>query len=180
MHPPEKATPESPAATPSVDDVVRRATDARFGRKLIVNLIRASLVEAIVALAMPDWTWSTGYDPYDFIHADATRMEIKQSAARQSWVTEGAAPSKCLFDIAAREGFREGAVWVDKPGRNADLYVLAHHGVEDIAVADHRDSQPMDLLRRADVRSSAGQDHFDRTRQGDGDRGRFPPSPRAG
>ncbi|GGA72947.1 hypothetical protein GCM10011385_28520 [Nitratireductor aestuarii] len=47
--------------------------------------------------------------------------------------------SKSVFDIAPRTGYWEdGSRWIPQPGRNADIYVLAYHPVDDER-ADHRD-----------------------------------------
>jgi hypothetical protein len=87
----------------------------------------------------PDWRWcSEDYSSWDFDRADGMRLEVKQSAVKQSWATETAAPSIASFDIAHRKGRWEGALWIEEPGRHAQLYVFAHHfvGTSD---ADHRD-----------------------------------------
>jgi hypothetical protein len=121
--------------------VVARASEAAFGRPLVTNVLRAMLVEAIVAEVLSDaWTWcSADYASWDFQSPDGVRLEVKQSAARQSWATETSLPSRCSFDIAARTGGWVGQDWVAEPGRQADIYVLAHHPVAD-ASADHRDA----------------------------------------
>lgn len=124
----------------SADEIVRAATHAAFGKPLVVNVLRSMLVEAMVATALPKpWTWcSTEYASCDFIHADGTRLEVKQSAARQSWSKQPGRVSRCSFDIAARTGFwSEGDTWIARPGRNAEIYVFAHHPVVD-DTADHR------------------------------------------
>ena len=54
-----------------------------------MNVHRALIVEAIVSAALPDWLWApTDYAAFDFQHADGTRLEVKQSVARQSWVSK--------------------------------------------------------------------------------------------
>lgn len=68
--------------------VAQLASDATFNRPLITNIFRGSIAEAIVSLALPDWRWvSADYSPYDFEHPDGTKLEVKQSSLRQSWVT---------------------------------------------------------------------------------------------
>jgi hypothetical protein len=118
-------------------DVVSKAVDAAFGRPLVTNVLRAQLVEAMVALALePGWHWcSADYAPCDFQRVDGLRLEVKQSAARQSWATDK--PSKAIFDVAARTGRNEPHGWVDEPGRAAQLYIFAHHAIFDDS-ADHR------------------------------------------
>lgn len=116
------------------------ASKTAFGSPLVTNHFRGLVAEAIVSLALvPDWRWcSADYWAWDFDRADGLRLEVKQSAARQTWTSERSKPSKCRFDIRARKGRLEGADWLDEPGRSAHIYVLAHHFVADLR-ADHRD-----------------------------------------
>lgn len=101
-----------------------------------MNVYRSVVVEAIVATALPDWEWcSADYASCDFRRNDGIRLEVKQSALRQSWGSKLARPG---WDIAPRTGYwNEGINWVAAPGRNADIYILALHAVTDEA-ADHR------------------------------------------
>lgn len=119
-------------------DVVAKATDAAFGRPLVTNVLRAQLVEAMIALVLePAWHWcGADYAPCDFERADGLRLEVKQSAARQPWSTDK--PSKAIFDVASRSGRNEAHGWVEEYGRAAHLYVFAHHPSFDDS-ADHRD-----------------------------------------
>lgn len=127
-----RASPFGPA------EVVAKVADAAFGRPLVTNVLRAQLVEAMIALVLePEWHWcGADYAPCDFERADGLRLEVKQSAARQSWSTDK--PSKAIFDVAARTGRNEAHGWVEEYGRAAHLYVFAHHPTFD-DTADHRD-----------------------------------------
>jgi hypothetical protein len=110
---------------------------------LIVNVLRGLVAEAIVAEALGgNWMWcSTDYSAWDFIRSDGKRLEVKQSAARQSWAADGAKPTNCSFDIAPRQGrFDESSTWVPDHRRWADVYVFSHHA-ETGAGADHCDPQ---------------------------------------
>lgn len=120
------------------DEVIAAAASAIFGKPLVTNVYRSTIVEAIVAGALKDWQWcSADYMSYDFIHVDGTRLEVKQSAMKQTWQTKGT--PKPSWDIAARTGFWEnGTDWVERPGRNAEIYVLGLHSLID-ETADHRD-----------------------------------------
>jgi hypothetical protein len=125
---------------PSAQDVMSKAASATFGRPLITNVHRGLVAEAIVASALePEWRWcSQDYSSWDFERADGAKLEVKQSAARQSWAAAGASPSTCSFDIASRTGrWENGVDWVAEPGRSANLYVFAHHPVAH-RTADHR------------------------------------------
>jgi hypothetical protein len=127
------------AGVPSIADVQRKVSESAFGKPLVTNVLRGHVVEAIVAMALePDWSWcSEDYSSWDFERADGLRLEVKQSAARQSWATSDK-PSACSFDIAQRKGRWEGQKWVDEPGRAAHIYIFAHHPIAGID-ADHRD-----------------------------------------
>jgi hypothetical protein len=127
---------------PPMPAAAARAAEAAFGRPLVTNVLRGLLVEAIVAGAIePVWRWcSEDYASWDFDRADGLRLEVKQSAARQSWSLPSAPASACSFDIRTREGRWEDAVWVAERGRAAQVYVFAHHPVVDES-ADHRDPQ---------------------------------------
>jgi len=121
--------------------VISAASHAAFGSPLVVNNLRAILVEAIVQSALgPQWKWcSTDYAGWDFEHEDGTRLEVKQSAARQSWSGKPKKPTAPRFDIAARTGYWEdGANWIPRPGRNAHVYVFGFHPITN-DTADHRD-----------------------------------------
>jgi hypothetical protein len=122
----------------SIADIMRKVSEAAFGKPLITNVLRGHVVEAIIATALePEWTWcSADYAGWDFERADGLRLEVKQSAARQSW-TAPSNKSRPSFDIAARTGHWVGAEWIEEAGRAADIYVFAHHDVSDDG-ADHR------------------------------------------
>jgi hypothetical protein len=123
---------------PIAQEVVAAAATAAFGRPLVQNNLRAMLVEAMIDAVLPDtWTWvSADWAECDFRRSDKVRLEVKNSAARQSWASSK--PYAGLFDIGARTGrWVNGNEWVAEPGRNAEIYVLAFHPVFDDS-ADHR------------------------------------------
>ena len=109
--------------------VVKKASAFAFGRPLVMNVLRSIIVEAIVSEALSDWEWCAhDYASYDFRHGDGTRLEVKQSAARQTWSV--GRHSRASWDIRPRTGYwNDGIEWVAQPGRNADIYVLAHHPI---------------------------------------------------
>jgi hypothetical protein len=124
------------------ESIIAAASAEAFGKPLVNNVLRSIISEAIVDAALDDsWKWrSADWAGFDFIHADGTRLEVKQSAALQSWYRLGSKPSKGSFDIARRTGIWEsGTVWIPTPGRNAELYVFAWHPETNPEVADHRD-----------------------------------------
>jgi len=83
---------------------------------------------------------------WDFQHECGTRLEVKQSAAWQTWDPAKIEASKLppkpgpgIFDIAPRTGWFDaaGAVWTKEPGRPAHVYVFAWNGLFGTAT-DHR------------------------------------------
>jgi hypothetical protein len=125
----------------TADQIVARAADAAFGRPLIVNNLRGLVVEVIVdSVLSSEWIWCAGdWAGWDFEHADGTRVQVKQSAAKQSWTARPKQASSPRFDISSSTGhWEEGAKWVASPGRLAHIYLFAYHPIlED--TADHRD-----------------------------------------
>ena len=119
---------------------------ARYDRRVMNNIDRAAYAESLVAtLLEPAWllTWATGYDwaPWDLEHRDGTRLEVKQSAARQTWheKQEDIVANPPRFDIAPRTGYWDRAgKWIDKPGRHAHLYLFAWHLETRKCLADQR------------------------------------------
>ncbi|MCZ4346447.1 hypothetical protein [Devosia neptuniae] len=122
------------------EDIISKAASTIFGKPLVTNVYRSVIVEAIINAALPaEWKWcSADYFEYDFVHPDGTRLEVKQSAMKQTWQTVGT--PRPQWDIAERK-----TVWIDNkrvhaPGRNADIYVLGLHEVTD-DTADHREPE---------------------------------------
>jgi hypothetical protein len=62
------------------EDIAARASSMAFGKPLIMNILRAMIVETIVDSALSlDRKWcSTDYAGWDFEHSDLTRLEVKQ------------------------------------------------------------------------------------------------------
>ena len=122
------------------EEIAARAASVAFGKPLVMNVLRAIIIETIVDAALgAGWKWCSGdYNGWDFEHTDRTRLEVKQSAALQSWPTTK--ESAAIFDIAPRAGYWvDGIRWVKETARHAHIYVFARHPVTDIARADHRD-----------------------------------------
>lgn len=112
---------------------------AMFGRPLVTNVFRSLLVEAMIAKALgPEWKWcSADFAAWDLEHASGLRLEVKQSAALQSWSHPGSKASAPRFDIAHRTGRWDGDIWVKGRARHADIYVFAYHPLTG-EEADHR------------------------------------------
>jgi hypothetical protein len=121
------------------DEVVALASDALFGRPLVTNVYRSVIAETLIASALRDWRWCSGdFEAFDFIHPSGRKLEVKQSALRQSW--SSTAEPKPSWDIKPRvaEWTAERGYQRIDPRRNADIYVFClHHVATD--EADHRD-----------------------------------------
>ncbi len=125
-------------------DIVAKASEAAFGKPLVTNILRAMIAEVIVAKCLSaDWEYcAADWSGWDFQSRDGIKLEVKQSAARQSWATKASPPTKCSFDIAPRLGYFKGVDWkpFPKPTRIAHIYIFAHHPGIDCS-ADHCDPQ---------------------------------------
>ena len=84
----------------------------------------------------PEWVHAGGdYGAWDLENPKTgLRIQVKQSAARQSWGISISAPT---FSIAQKTGRYEGAIWIAEPSRNADIFVFGWHPLVD-ETADHR------------------------------------------
>jgi hypothetical protein len=125
-------------------EVVERLTRRLYGSPIVRNDARGELVEEIVAAALePDWQLcSTEWASCDLVHrANKLRIQVKQSAAKQTWHGIDARRPRPYFSIKEKVGrWERGDQWVEERGRNADLFIFAWHPVTD-AGADHRDPQ---------------------------------------
>jgi hypothetical protein len=128
-----------------MDPTARDLAARLFDVPIIQNQYRSAFVEAMIApyLATVGWRYvGDGWNGWDFEHQSGDRLELKQSAAQQTWSTPDGARTRGAFDIAARSGYFDqvGSRWNAEPGRLAHLYVLAWYGSYG-PEADHRDSR---------------------------------------
>ena len=123
-------------------DITARLIHRLFGAPLLRNSIRGEWVEEMVALALePEWALCAGdWGACDLAQVDGPlRIQVKQSAARQSWHVPASPPPCPRFSIAHKTGRYEGLTWIADPSRNAEIFIFAWHDRTD-ATADHRDS----------------------------------------
>lgn len=118
-----------------------RVVSALLSAPLVNNAFRGMLVEAMLAQVLePEWRWcSADWASHDFDRADGLKLEVKQSAALQSWHEPRLRPNRGRFDVKARTGRYEGAHWIAEAGRAAQIYIFGWHGLTNPTVADHRD-----------------------------------------
>jgi hypothetical protein len=130
---------------PSRDDI-RAAVERRlFGENLVQSNFRGEVVESIISKALgPSWIHcSEGWGGWDFektMESGAlVRLQVKQSAARQSWqTTRKPTPS---FRIAEVSGYyKENGEWRSDNGRHAEIFVFGWHG-DTSELADHFDAK---------------------------------------
>jgi hypothetical protein len=117
-----------------------------FDRPIMGNLYRPHYVERMVALGLGEGfrLMSADWSGWDIEGGDGLRIEVKQSAARQTWTDRTSLEGRTTpgsFDIAPRTGYwaEGGTKWVPKPGRHAHVYILAWHPVSEVSKADQRD-----------------------------------------
>jgi hypothetical protein len=132
-----------------MNEIALRLATRLFDQPLIQNQYRSSFVEAMIEpyLARSGWRYvGDNWAGWDFEHEFGTRLELKQSAAWQTWdpfkqLASGLPPKAGpgIFDIASRTGWFDsaGAVWTKKAGRPAHVYAFAWNGLFGSA-ADHR------------------------------------------
>ena len=112
-----------------ITEIETRLFTRLFGERILQNDIRGHFVEEMVALAVePDWRLCSGnWAGWDLEDAIGTRVQIKQSAARQSWPGH---PSAGAFSVGMNRGYWLGNEWVPfaTPQRVASVYIFAWHG----------------------------------------------------
>jgi hypothetical protein len=130
-------------------EIIKRLTERLYGSPIIRNDARGELVEEIIGLALePDWQLCGGdWASCDLIQTvQKLRMQVKQSAARQTWHKDDARPARPCFSIKEKAGrWDDGDKWVGERGRNAEIFVFAWHPVRDSS-ADHRDPRQWEFF----------------------------------
>ena len=116
---------------------------------LINNAERGAYVEHMIVLALEGWELTWPWASWDLQHrGDGARIEVKQSAARQTWHKRPESPespvpkpSRGKFGInKPSESYylKDGTYEKTQPQRQADIYVFAWHPEKDLKIADHR------------------------------------------
>jgi hypothetical protein len=90
---------------PTVDEIRAKVCAAAFGGPLVSNIYRGLVAEIIVGAALgAEWQLCSGdWRGWDFEHPTGLRLEVKQSAARQTWTGTRKATVP-IFDIRTRTG----------------------------------------------------------------------------
>ncbi|WP_106640157.1 hypothetical protein [Allosphingosinicella vermicomposti] len=133
--------------------VTKRLADRLFGAPILRNSIRGEIIEEIVAMARePDWLLCAGdWASCDLRHSSSGfRIQVKQSAARQSWHTGSCGIPKPRFSIAEKTGrWENGDRWIEERSRNAEIFVFAWHPLTS-ASADHRNAHQWEFYVAAE------------------------------
>jgi hypothetical protein len=130
-----------------INDIALRLAARIFGQRLIANQYRSAFIEAMIEPHLEPFGWryvGDGWSGWDFEHYGGHRLEVKQSAAQQTWSAPRRLRTRGAFDIAARTGYyyEGGSKYAAVPGRCAQTYVFAWNGFFDSGEhplkADHR------------------------------------------
>jgi len=116
---------------------------ALYDRPVIQNNLRRLYVEFLVGelLGRDRKTVGSDWMSWDLEGSNGERVEVKQSAAKQTWPRKGNKASTPGFNIAPKAGYWSTASdWVEEPGRPAELYIFCWHPVAGDH-ADHREAE---------------------------------------
>lgn len=112
--------------------VLSKLFDRLYRGPIIRNDLRGELVEEIVVLALaPEWRLcGSDWGACDLLHEESgLKIQVKQSASRQSWPSGKTGYGAPRYSIATKTGRYEGTDWIAGQGRNVDVFIFAWHGV---------------------------------------------------
>ncbi|MDK3073170.1 hypothetical protein QO034_08625 [Sedimentitalea sp. JM2-8] len=132
---------EQKLAQLNIAQIQRRVQREFLSARIMDNNLRGYWCEAMLAEALGDQCaiCSFGWAPWDLqigksedTFPSRIRIQVKNSAARQTWHSESDAPSDCLFNLTYRK--RPHYFERDNPGIPCetfgfmcDLFALCHH-----------------------------------------------------
>ena len=119
-----------------------------YGSDILNNTERGVFAEYIVALAVSDDRVMTdareGWESYDLLSSDGTRIEVKSSAYIQSW--RQMSESSPIFDIARKLAWdADTDTFSDEQVRSSDIYVFCLYNRRASASPDSLD--PLDVTQ---------------------------------
>lgn len=138
---------------PTREAIERRILKEAFKTRLLDNSMRGFWCEFMVAEALgPDChTVGLGWHPWDLqigdsrdVFPDRIRIQVKNSAALQTWHPRYGTVTDCCFNLTLRNRPRyftqdNPNVPCESTGFMCDIFVLCHHPETDVARADHCD-----------------------------------------
>ena len=120
--------------------IFERIITSLFDQPIMGNIPRSHYAEHMVEIGLGTGFSLTSADwaPWDINHETGAKIEVKQSAATQTW--SRGCPSTGRFDIAPRNGYWTdgGGRWVEKNGRHADIFIFCWHPGTGCDQVDHR------------------------------------------
>jgi len=133
--------------------IVSNLADDTFGKPLMENSMRGLFAEYMVSEALGERCRVVGRDwyPWDLqigddenVFPDRIRIQVKNTARLQSWYPLTSKLSKCQWSLKISKKPYEFDSWYrnvpcEDYGHMCDLYVLCHHPIEDVNIANHRD-----------------------------------------
>ena len=130
-------------------EIALRLAAKHFDKRLIENSFRSALIQGMIEpfLAPGGWRYiGDGWGGWDFERSDGAKLEVKQSAAHQTWSDTQSARSLGTFDTRAKIGFYDngGSKWTVSPGRPAHVCLFAWNGTFG-EETDHRDQTQWDF-----------------------------------
>lgn len=111
-----------------------------FDRPIIQNNLRGIYMEQVVSdLLGEEWNLvGSDWAAWDIEHkTNGTRIEVKQSAAKQTWAEDIGKKAKISFSIKSPKQIWSGTAPRPTNGRPAQIYIFAAHPLFDDR-ADHR------------------------------------------
>ena len=122
---------------------VQRLVQRVYEQRLIGNVERGAYVECMIELALkechPAWSLTATWDSCDLVNRKTgARIEIKQSAALQTWHLSSCPNCGSLYEWDVRDESGKASPQFSIKQREVDLYVFAWHPEKDPEIAGHR------------------------------------------
>jgi hypothetical protein len=135
-----------------MNEIAARLAARLFDCRIIANQFRSAFIEAMIEpfLAQTGWRYVGGsWSGWDFERGGIERLEVKQSAAHQTWSDDRRVETRGSFDLAPCTGywFENGSKWMASPGRDAQVYVFAWNDTYG-PTADHRNPDQRNSFHR--------------------------------
>jgi hypothetical protein len=130
-----------------MNEIAVRLAFRIFDQKLIGNQYRSAFIEAMIEDYLKPHGWryvGDSWGGWDFERGEPGehRLEVKQSAACQTWSMARNLKTRGTFDIAPRTGYfyEQAAKYaaMEVPDRCAQTHVFVWHPIGDEERADHR------------------------------------------
>ena len=122
---------------------VQRLVQRVYEQRLISNVERGAYIECMIELALrerhPAWSLTETWDRWDLENQKTrARIEIKQSAALQTWHLSVCPHCRSVYEWDVQDEPGNKSPQFNIKQREVDLYVFAWHPVQDADIADHR------------------------------------------